>query len=117
VSDSVAFDPDSIAVADVLSEQNATMRRPLLERMGAERSLREARATILDADQDRGGPRRRLRVPVDGGQDLAFVEVRCPLTGQTYLLRVPPRVRTCREAVAWTAGFEDSCDYRPEIET
>jgi hypothetical protein len=33
------------------------------------------------------------------------------------MLRVPPTVRTCHEAVAWTAGFDDPEQYTPRVET
>jgi hypothetical protein len=32
------------------------------------------------------------------------------------VLRVPPWTRTCREAAAWIAGFEDPDEYQPVIE-
>lgn len=34
-----------------------------------------------------------------------------------YFLHVPPHVRTAREAVAWTFGFESADDYLVTIET
>lgn len=34
-----------------------------------------------------------------------------------YFLRVPPRTRTARQAVAWTFGFEDARRYVPSIES
>jgi hypothetical protein len=37
-------------------------------------------------------------------------------TRKTYFLRVPPNLRTAREAVAWTFGLAGS-QYRPERET
>ena len=38
-------------------------------------------------------------------------------TGRQYALRVPPAMRTCRQAAAWTAGFTDPADYNPLVET
>ena len=32
-------------------------------------------------------------------------------------LRVPPEIRTCHQAIAWTAGFSDSESYQPALET
>ena len=34
-----------------------------------------------------------------------------------YFLRVPPEVRTPREAVAWTFGFDAEGDYAPASES
>jgi len=117
VDERVAFRPETITAAEVLQEQNAELRRVMLERMGNERFLAEAGATVLDTDRDAGGERRLLRVAIPGDEDLVCVSVCCPSTGRRYLLRAPPHVRTCREAVAWGAGFEDPDQYRPLVET
>jgi hypothetical protein len=117
VSDGVAFDPESITASEVLYEENQALRGLLLERMGLERFVQEARAEVLDRDQDRGGDRQLLRVHFNSGEDLVCVVVHCPSTGHRYLLRVPPLTRTCREAIAWTAGFENPAEYQPMVET
>lgn len=112
-----AFRPEEITAAEVLAEPNAELRRVKLERMGFERFLREADADVLDEDRDAGGPRRLLRVPLENDEPLVCVSVHCPSTTRHYLIRVPPDMQTCRQAVAWTAGFDDPDDYRPLVET
>lgn len=116
IDERIAFRPGSIGVDEVLSEGNAERRRVLLERLGLDRFLSEARAETLDEDRDPGGVRRLLRVRFEGDEDLVCVMVHCPSTGGRYLLRVPPNMRTCHQAVAWTAGFEDPSLYRPLVE-
>jgi len=61
--------------------------------------------------------RRLLSVdmPSDPDQRIVAIEVACPSTGHHYLLRVPPTVRDCTEAVAWTFGLEPK-DYAPLVE-
>jgi hypothetical protein len=117
ISDRIAFDPDSITISEILGERNAVVRRVLLERVGYEWFVDNAQAMVVDADQDSGGDRRLLRIPLDGEEDLLFVEVHCPSTKSRYLLRVPPNMTTCRQAVAWTAGFAAPNAYRPIQET
>ena len=117
VTDRIAFDPGAIHADDVLNEPNQAVRRILLERMGLERFVDEAGAEVLDTDSDAGGERRLLEIQFDGGEPLRCVAVRCPSTGSRYVLRVPPTMRTCREAVAWTAGFTDPDKYHPVLET
>ena len=97
--------------------QTPSCAASLLERYGLERFLSDAAAEVLDEDRDSGGERKLLRVPMEGGEDLVCVLVICPSTSRRYILRVPPSMRTCRQAVAWTAGFEDPDDYRPLVET
>jgi hypothetical protein len=111
-----AFSPETITAQEILHERNLAMRRVLLERMGLRRFIAEAQGEQLDADEDRGGPRLLVRIPLDGEDDLVCVIVRCPSTGQQYVLRVPPQMRTCRQAIAWTAGV-DVEQYQPLVET
>jgi hypothetical protein len=117
VNERVAFRPETITVAEVLGERNAELRRVLLERFGFERFMAEAGATEIDRDRDAGGERRLLRVAMDDDEDLVCVSVVCPSTGRRYLLRVPPTMKTCRQAVAWTAGFDEPDQYAPLVET
>jgi hypothetical protein len=113
----VAFRPQSITAAEVLATPNVELRRVLLERMGYARFLAAAGARVLDADRDPGGERQLLTVPLRGDEPLVCVAVRCPSTGRRYIIRVPPETRTCRQAVAWIAGFDDPDAYRPVAET
>ncbi len=117
VNAQIAFFPETLQVADILNEQNAELRRVMIERIGFERFLGDANATVLDRDKDAGGPRELLRVKLEGDEDLVCVSVRCPSTARHYLIRVPPTVTTCRQAVAWTAGFDNPDDYNPVAET
>lgn len=117
VPDRVAFDPESITVDEILREPNQELRRVLLERVGLDRFFDEARHEVLDEDQDAGGRRRLLRIEPRDGEPIVCVQVQCPSTGNKYLLRVPPEMLTCHEAIAWTAGYRNPKDYRPVVET
>jgi hypothetical protein len=117
VDERIAFHPEMITAPEVLDEQNTERRRVLLERMGYDAFMAQANAKVLDQDSDPGGPRRLLRVKLPGDEPLVCVSVRCPSTGRQYLLRVPPTTRTCHQAAAWLAGFDNPADYRPIVET
>jgi hypothetical protein len=113
----IAFHPETITAVEVIETRNAELRRVLLERMTYARFVAEARAEVLDRDRDPGGERQLVRVDLDGDEPLVCVAVSCPSTGRQYVLRVPPRMRSCRQAVAWIAGFDDPADYRPVFES
>jgi hypothetical protein len=117
IDERIAFRPETISGAEVLDEQNAERRRVLLERMGYEAFLKQVRAHELDRDHDAGGERRLLQVPLPGDEPLVCLAVICPSTGRQYLLRVPPIMRTCRQAAAWIAGFDNPDAYRPIAES
>jgi len=117
ISGQAVFHPETLKAESILKEQNAEKRRVLLERMGYERFVAEAQATTLDSDQDVGGARRLLHVPLADDEPLVCLAVLDPSTGRQYLIRVPPNVQTCHQAAAWIAGFDNPDDYHPVAET
>lgn len=117
VDQRIVLHPETITVDEILEERNAELRRVLLERFGYDRFILQANAEVLDTDRDPGGERRLLCVPLEGDEDLVCVSVICPSTGNQYIIRVPPNMRTCRQAIAWIAGFDDPDQYQPLVET
>lgn len=113
----IAFRPDQLDVSEIMAEPNVERRRVMMERFGFERFMAAAGAEVIDADTDRGGPRRLLRVAIPGDEPLVCVSVICPSTQRHFMLRVPPAMTSCRQAVAWTAGFDDTSAYQPLVET
>lgn len=117
----VVFRPETLTPAQILGQWNAELRRVMLERAGLDRVLRRANAEVLDRDTDAGGERRLVRVtfrnPVWMAEPRCYLHCRCPSTGREYLLRVPPWTRTCPQAAAWLAGFDNPETYRPVQET
>lgn len=113
----IVFEPETLPTAEILAERNAEVRRVMIERVGLERFLSESKAETLHEDTDPGGARKLYRLPLPGDEDLVCVSVNCPSTGRHYLIRVPPTMKTCHQAVAWTAGFDNPADYAPLVET
>ena len=113
----IAFRPETITIEEVLDEVNAERRRLLIACFGYERFLNATAASVLDADEDAGGPRQLLRVRLAHDEDLVCLSIRCPSTGRHYVLRVPPSTTTCHQGAAWIAGFDNPDDYHPLIET
>ncbi len=117
IDERIAFQPESIHGREILDVENAELRRVMLERVGFERFLKEVDAETLDTDRDTGGTRQLLRVEMTGDEPLVCVSVFCPSTSRQYIIRVPPKTKTCHQAIAWTAGFDDPSLYRPLVET
>ena len=113
----IAFQPETIDSSEILGTVNVELRRVLMERMGYEAFMAQAQSETLDTDTDAGGERQLLRVPIAGDEPLVCVSVFCPFTGRQYMLRVPPQTRTCHQAAAWLAGFDNADDYQPVMET
>lgn len=117
ISRRIIFEPETLTPDEIFNEKNAEVRRVMMERYGYENLMEAANAIVLDEDEDRGGPRRLLKVEIEDDEDLVVVDVRCPSTGHRFFLRVPPTMQSCHQAVAWTAGFDDPSLYNPQIET
>jgi hypothetical protein len=94
------------------------VRRVLLKRMGYEPFLKAIKAKPVHEDEFGMLYRTRIRL---AREHLAFVRVLNSTpepdgSRREYYLRVPPTVRTAREAVAWTFGMT-AAEYVPEEET
>jgi hypothetical protein len=108
--------PEKIDVERVLKEENVELRRALTTLMGYTRFVAEAKAEVLESDIDGGGqPRRLLKIADPMDEDIYLIEVQDPSTGRQYHLRVPPTMKTCREAVAWGYGMPAEL-YAPLVE-
>ena len=113
----VIEEPASLTAREVLAMDDVEVRRVMIERMGNGSFLRDARAQRVAEDEI--GVLWRLDLPDD--EPLVCVEVTdsTPTADHTFrrhMLRVPPDVRSPREAVAWTFGV-DTDEYRPTAET
>ncbi len=113
----IAFEPDKITSTQVLAEKNAELRRVMIERMGYLKFSEEVGAKEIDQDTDAGGKRQLLRIELNNDEPLVGLACRCPSTNRQYFLRVPPDMKTCHQAAAWIAGFDDPSLYQPTIET
>ena len=116
IDERVAFEPGSLSGAEILAQPNTEVRRVMMERVGYERFLNDVRAEVIDQDRDAGGERRLLRVELPEDEPFVAVQVACPSTGRSYVLRVPPTIRTGQAASAWLAGFDDPARYQPAAE-
>jgi hypothetical protein len=121
----VVVRPDWITVKHIDEETNAEVRRVMIERYrhGEETSggaayIRDAGGERLDHDE-RFGTLWKRNVPDD--EPIVMIEVvnstREP-DGRfkRYWLRVPPKVTTARDAVAWTFDVP-AAEYAPSVET
>jgi hypothetical protein len=118
VNEQIIMRPETITAEQILAEQNAEVRRVMLERMGVGAFVRDANPKVLHEDVDGAGQDRRLLqigTPWTRSRSMTVCQVRCPSTGHEHLLPVPPTMTRCDEAIAWTFGL-DVTKYRPEVE-
>ncbi|MFG2994170.1 DUF6745 domain-containing protein [Streptomyces sp. NPDC048257] len=101
----------------IRDEENAELRRVMLEFYGYDRYLRESGAVPVHRDET--GVLWRISLPDDEAVVMVEVVNSTPEpdgTSRTYWLRVPPTTRTARQGVAWTFGLGPEV-YAPLRET
>jgi hypothetical protein len=118
VSAQVIEAPETLTPEQIRTEQNAEVRRVMIERFGAARYAKELGAKVVHEDEYG----KLLRADVGDTEPYCFVEVLNSTpepdgTVKTYTLRVPPTIRTCREGLAWTFEMPEAEMYAPEVMT
>ena len=122
VSQYVVERPGEITAQLIDDEQNAEVRRVMIERFGLARYVQESGAKMLSEDKDiYDRPRKLWRKEIEDDEPLVMLQVvnsspEPDGTMKDYFLRVPPTIRTPQEAVAWTFNMEPS-EYRTTVET
>lgn len=109
------LNPDAVPPEEVLRENNAEIRRVLIERIGYERLVQSANAHKVSDDEVGTLWHIHARHPVRV-VEVVNSSAEPDGTYKRYFLRVPPSVSTPRQAVAWTFGLSDR-DYAPEVQT
>ncbi len=113
----IAFHPETITSEEILKEENVELRRVMIEKMGYQTFIKEANAKLIHQDEDPGGPRMLYKIDLEEDEPLVCLSVNCPSTGRNYIIRVPPQMKSCHQAAAWIAGYDDPKKYKPIIET
>ncbi|WP_432077620.1 DUF6745 domain-containing protein [Streptomyces sp. YPW6] len=107
----------SLTPERIRAEENAELRRVMLEYYGYDRYLTESGAEPVHRDETGI----LWRIALDGDEDVVMVEVVNSTpepdgTYRTYWLRVPPATRAAKDGVAWTFGLEGAA-YAPVRQT
>lgn len=96
-----------VTAADILACKNQEIKQQALHRFGYDNFVRDAKMEEIDRD----GENCLLRK-----DDIVFAHVKDSSTPRRYLLRVPPNMKTVREAIAWTFNMMPE-QYKPLVET
>lgn len=91
----------SVNMQEVIGLPNAEIRRAVFEIVGYNKLTEHAK--VKDVSDIDG---RLMVVELQDDEDLALLHVKDPSTTREYFLRVPPQMKTAKQARAWTFGFE-----------
>lgn len=99
------FHPKRWQVQWLLEENNAELRRVLIQVIGYARISQELQATKLDTWQE------YVLLRIDNSVDLEpihLLKMTCPSTGYIHVIRVPPDIKLARAAIRWVNWDIDS---------
>ena len=85
----------------ILEEDNAELRRLLIQGIGYVRICQELQATELDSWAEYTLLRIDKIIDMWEGQPNYLLKMTCPSTGFIHAMRVPPNMRSAREAIRW----------------
>ncbi|MEG4129157.1 leucine-rich repeat domain-containing protein [Microcoleus sp. Pol1B3] len=81
----------------LLTEENAELRRVLIEAIGYDRICQELSAEQIDSWQKYA----LLQIDNADVEPICLLKMTCPSTGFIHALRVPPNLTSAREAIRW----------------
>jgi hypothetical protein len=89
---------------DIMATQNVTIRSELIKTYGIERMFNELNARVVE--KANGYTLMEIRNPngTTINQVIRALQMTCPSTKQTHVIRVHPDVKTVQEALNWTYG-------------
>lgn len=111
----VIEEPKKITPAAIFSENNTEIRRAMRNIYGTARLMKAAGAYVLDTCEAYGARLLAMRLPYDPAE-ICMLELTDPSSGEVYHERVPPTIKTAREALAWRIRIKPSA-YEPEFGT
>ncbi|MFQ4143472.1 DUF6745 domain-containing protein [Chlorogloeopsis sp. ULAP02] len=82
----------------LLEEKNAELRRVLIQGIGYARIIEQLQAIELDSYQEYTLLKIENEVDVEA---IYLLKMTCPSTGFIHVLRVPPDIKSAREAIVW----------------
>jgi hypothetical protein len=81
----------------LLEEENAEVRRLLIQVIGYDRICTQLQATQLDSEEEYT----LLKIDDADVEPIYLLKMTCPSTGFIHALRVPPNISSAREAIRW----------------
>ena len=111
--------PENLSITEVLAHTNTEVRYVGIKIVGMDKVLENNRTTIIHKDEEKN----QILFQIKGifEEPVSYVKVVNSTqepdgTYKDYYLCVPPDMKTCQQAVAWTFRLEEQ-EYQPGQET
>ena len=117
--------PETLTIEQIRGEENAEVRRVMLDRFGWDRYLQGSDAELVDEVHEPPFPglldAKLWRCEIPGDEDLCMLDVlnsTVEADGERhrFMIRVPPDMVSAHAAAAWTFGM-DADEYLPLVES
>lgn len=111
--------PEKLTINEVLKNENAEIRYVGIKIIGIEKVMQNELTKIIHIDKEKNQVLFSIdKIFID---PIFFVKVvnstqETDGTYKNYFIAVPPTMKTCKQAVAWTFGLDED-DYNPQQET
>lgn len=109
--------PDTLTVTHIQKEDNAEIRRVMIDKYGTARYMQDAGA--VEIHHDDWGTLYRMDVPNDEPIVMVKMINSTPEPSgeyRVYFERVPPDMQRAKQAIAWTFGKTEE-EYVPDVQT
>ena len=103
VTAQIVMRPETLTVEQINNEENAEVKRIMIDRFGAQKYLTAINAKPIHADVWHGLMRGLYQV-----DDLKYLFGSDNSTGRTYVMAVDPDSQTCKQAHESICGFDES---------
>ena len=111
--------PETLTVEEVLGHSNAEVRYVGMKSIGMEKVMNHKKSKVIHRDDSKG----QILFKISGifEEPVAYVKVVNSTpekdgSSKDYYICVPPDMKTCKQAVAWSFGLDEKT-YNPEQET
>jgi hypothetical protein len=117
VSEDVIMKP--ITFEQIMTEQNAEIKRVMIERFGEDKFVESLGGEPVDDNPQFG---KLYRIDYGDSEPLVLVRVECPSTGRIYFNQCPPEddngqpILRARQALAWRFSLSEE-EYLPIVES
>ncbi len=93
---------EKLTIEEILATRHPQLKEVMIEKYGLGNFVEAQDHTILDKVKVDGSVYQLISVDIREREKLVVLKVTCPSTKKKYYLRVPPRFRNFKDALAWT---------------
>lgn len=108
VDEKIIKHPEQLSIKEILATKNTQIKEVMIEKYGLEKFIETLGYFVLDEIKVENAVYQLLSVDIEERDPIVVLKVNCPSTAKKYYLRVPPRFKRFKDALAWTFGISSN---------